>query len=80
MHKITIMSFRMVIFSIWMSGCFMFCVLMFQMEGWVDAALKVFNRHRMEDGSQHPDHISMLNMQEVHTIKLNFIQLPIQTP
>ncbi|ELU17826.1 hypothetical protein CAPTEDRAFT_221957 [Capitella teleta] len=33
-------------------------------ESWTDCALKVFNRHRGENGEDHPDHLNMLNMNE----------------
>ena len=36
-----------------------------KMEGWTDHALKVFNRHRGEDGTNYPDHDEMLKMNEV---------------
>ncbi len=36
-----------------------------KMEGWTDHALKVFNRHRGEDGANYPDHDEMLKMNEV---------------
>ncbi|XP_064649134.1 axonemal dynein light chain domain-containing protein 1-like isoform X2 [Lineus longissimus] len=35
-----------------------------EMYGWTDAALKVFNRHRGEDGSNYPDHDAMLKMND----------------
>ena len=35
------------------------------MDGWTDAALKVFNRHRQDDGNNYPDHDDMLRMNEV---------------
>ena len=37
------------------------------MDGWTDCALKVFNRHRGEDGSNYPDHEEMIKMNEVRS-------------
>ena len=33
-----------------------------RMEGWTDCALKVFGRHRSEDGANYPDHELMMTM------------------
>ena len=33
-----------------------------RMEGWTDCALKVFGRHRSEDGANYPDHALMMTM------------------
>ena len=36
-----------------------------QMEGWTDCAMKVFGRHKTEDGGDYPDQDEMINVNEV---------------
>jgi len=39
-----------------------------QMYNWTDNAMKIFTRHQMEVGKEHPDEIDMMKMNNVRHI------------
>ena len=41
-----------------------------QIYGWTECALKLFGRHKQEDGKNYPDHDYMLNLNEVSVLSM----------